>query len=153
MTVYHPDERRLVLRLLAYWQDLRGDRPFPTPDEIDPAIIGDDWRSCILVELSDHPNGPVFRHLGDELAVPGFDATGRPIESCPAPSLARAAMTYMDKVTDRRVPISMGGSLDLDDGALLHRSIVMPLSSDGETIDFLLAAASAKTVDVAAADD
>src|SRR5690606_29979157 len=61
-------ERRLVLRMLAYWSDLKGERDFPTPAEIDKKDIGEDWRFCALVALDhDLPRSRLLT-VGNDLA-------------------------------------------------------------------------------------
>ncbi len=62
-------ERRQVMVLYDYWQALRGDRPCPTEDELDPDELGALWDDCFLIQLRDieqveHYN---YTHLGTNI--------------------------------------------------------------------------------------
>lgn len=46
-------ERRLSLRLLAYWERLRAGRDMPTEAEIDPDQLADVWNYCFVIHASD----------------------------------------------------------------------------------------------------
>jgi hypothetical protein len=46
-------ERRITLRLLGYWEKLRGTRPMPREEDIDPEDIHDLWDNCMLVHVKD----------------------------------------------------------------------------------------------------
>lgn len=45
-------ERRLTHRLVDYWQQIKGDRPFPMVNDIDPDEIADMWEYCYLIQIS-----------------------------------------------------------------------------------------------------
>ncbi|MAR55671.1 MAG: hypothetical protein CMM93_00665 [Rickettsiales bacterium] len=47
------DERRVSIRLLQYWNRLRGDRPYPSENDIDPDALVGLWDYCFLVQLRD----------------------------------------------------------------------------------------------------
>ena len=46
-------ERRITVRLLAYWEKLRRDRPMPAEEDIDPDHIEELWENCFLVHVAD----------------------------------------------------------------------------------------------------
>ena len=56
MTNLIGQERRITLRLLAYWNEIRGDRPFPSENDIDPDRLEDVWDYCFLVQVRDLKN-------------------------------------------------------------------------------------------------
>ena len=146
MSVYRPEERRLVLRLMAYWDDLRDTRDFPSFAEIDPATIGDDWTHCFTLAVAQPVSGSAFHHLG-EIYRPGLpDAGVATLADCPQDTLLHAATHYIDRVLQKKVPVSMGGQTHLGADAVLYRSILLPLSNDGYTIDYLLGGANFRVV-------
>lgn len=54
MAKSQPDiERRRNLRLLRYWEELRGERLFPCETAIDPNDIADMWENCFLLQVRD----------------------------------------------------------------------------------------------------
>jgi hypothetical protein len=57
----------------------------------------------------------------------------------------------MNEVLDRRIPISLGGTFDIDDSRTVFRSIILPLSDDALRVDSVLGAANCRQV-VAAGD-
>ncbi len=63
-------ERRLVLRLLGYWQELRGTRNYPSLKDIDPATIAADWPDCVLIERREPVKLSTYRHVGHRLLPP-----------------------------------------------------------------------------------
>jgi hypothetical protein len=137
-------ERRLVLRVLNRWQDLCGDRPFPSRGEIDPERFGDDWANCFILALDAGPE-PLFLYAGTAFAGPDWnDAAGKRIVECPEHTLLRSAATFFQRVLDRRIPMSVGGPGVNFGRAILYRSILLPLSENGERIDALLGAANCR---------
>lgn len=139
-------ERRLVLRLLGYWRDIRGDEGFPTFADVDPATIPDIWPHCFVLETTGAEDDPVFRAVGDEIAehFPGV-IVGRRVSELDKNSLFSVTVDYLDQVLDKQAPISHGGEFYRDDGTkVLYRSIVLPMSDDGETVSGLLCAANCR---------
>lgn len=141
-------ERRLVLRLLGYWRDIRGDESYPTFADVDPSAIPDIWPHCFVLETGGTDEIPVFRAVGDEIAkhFPGV-IVGRRVSEITKQSLFSVTIDYLDQVLTKGVPISHGGEFYQDDGTkILYRSIVLPMSDDGETISGLLCAANCREV-------
>lgn len=46
-------ERRITLRLIAYWERIRRGRPMPAETDIDPDDLADLWDYCFLVHVRD----------------------------------------------------------------------------------------------------
>ena len=146
MSVYRPEERRLVLRLMAYWDDLRDDRDFPSYKEIDPAAIGDDWPHCYTVAVQNPPIASQFVHLG-AIYHPDLPESGvETLADCAQGTLLYAATHYIDRVLQKKVPVSLGGHAHLGRDSVLYRSILLPLSNDDGTIDYLLGGANFRVV-------
>lgn len=143
-------ERRLVLRLLRYWETLRGDRPCPVAADIDPAALGADWDDCVTIDLRDPAAGPVYRHVGGRLHADAWpSAAGGAVADAPPGSLLRFATSFVGMVVDRQTPVSIGGQYEsADSGVMLYRAILMPLSSDGRAIDMLFGGANRRRVEL-----
>ncbi|MBK1670940.1 hypothetical protein CKO28_23285 [Rhodovibrio sodomensis] len=147
MNVYRPEERRLVLRLLAYWDDLRGDRDYPRADDIDASTIGDDWAQCFLLRLGRTRVGDSrVLSVGDGLLSDLPDGVPATLRQVPETALLHHAAGFVQQTLDKGVPVSLGGEAVLADGKTLFRSILLPLSNDGSTIDHLLGAANGRPV-------
>lgn len=146
MSVYRSEERRLVLRLMAYWDDLRDGRDFPKYSEIDPNTIGDDWAHCHTLALHEPPASSTFIHVG-EIYRPDLPEGGAAtLADCPQGTLLHAATHYIDRVLEKKVPVSLGGHARLGADSVLYRSILLPLSDDDSTINFLLGAVNFRVV-------
>jgi hypothetical protein len=143
-------ERRLVLRLLGYWQQLRGTRSYPSLTEIDPAIIAADWPDCVLIQRRDPATLSTYRHVGHRLLPPDWASQeGQPISDTPKGTLLQPATAFMSMVLAKEVPISIGGQYDtIGKGPVLYRAILMPLSSDGRTIDGLFGGTNCRPADL-----
>ena len=141
-------ERRLVLRLLHHWRDMCGERVYPSFADVDPAAIADMWPHCFVLETIEFEDDPVFRFLGEEIAAhASVDLVGRRCSDVRDASILQATLEDVPRVLRKRVPISHGGEFFRADGAkVLYRSIVLPMSDDGETISGLLCAANCRTV-------
>jgi len=147
MAVYRPEERRLVLRLMAYWDDLRNEREYPTVNEIDPATIGDDWPNCFVLELAEPVSASRLRAIGENLLNGHGVETGTQIADCPADTLLYQALKPLNRMLDKRIPMSIGGEAEIGGTPTLYRSILLPLSDDEATIDHVLGAANGKPAD------
>jgi len=144
-------ERRLVLRLLAYWRmlrDERDDRDYPSFCEVDPFAIPEIWPHCFVVGNIEDGSEPVFCVVGDELA--GYvseSLVDQPISAVPETTLPGVAVSFLDEVLEKGVPISRGDAFFKDDGTkVLYRSILLPMSDDGDTISGFLGAANCREV-------
>lgn len=139
-------ERRLSLRLLNYWRHARGDSEFAARSRIVPAVIPEIWPLAFVISFSRGPSMPRFSYVGEEMlrlsSAPG------PLKS-PADasenSLLGKSTAYLDQVLRRRCPITIGGEFANARGqTFLYRSVMLPLSEDGATIDAILGAGNCK---------
>lgn len=140
-------ERRLVLQLLEYWRNLRGERDFPTHEDIDSASISQMWGYCFMLKLADDGNGPVFTYIGDNHnGDNGEELVGRTVSEMASGNLLLANSTnYFEEVVAKKIPITYGGEFVDEEGVdILFRSILLPLSGDGETLDHLFGGANFK---------
>jgi hypothetical protein len=141
-------ERRLVLRLLSYWRDLTGDRAYPSFADVDPTSIPDMWQWAFVIEVVGHEADPVFRHVGDALAAFAEEPLiGVKLSAVPQDNLVSHAVSYVQAVIAKGVPISRGGEFIRQGNIrVLYRSILLPMSDDGTTISGVLGAANCREV-------
>ena len=130
---------------MRYWQKQCAGRPYPSLDDIDPEVIADMWPSCFVLETGNSASAPYFHYLGSSLAkYSGVFLGGKNDWS----------LTLLDKATDRfrdavdhRQPVMLEDEIVRYDGTqLMFRSILLPLSDDGDTINYLLGAANGKII-------
>ena len=67
--LFDSDERRIPVRLLRYWDSIRGSRLFPSENDIDQEDISDVWDHCYLIQVNDLENRMKvdFTYLGSEI--------------------------------------------------------------------------------------
>jgi len=141
-------ERRLVLRLLSHWRELCGERAFPSFADVNPMKIPDMWPDCFVLDAAGHREDPVFRTIGRNLAEQAdVEFVNKRVSDVPNGLLMSVSVSYVDEVLRKRVPISRGGEFFKADGVrVLFRSILLPMSDDGEIVNGLLGAANCREV-------
>ncbi len=139
-------DRRMVLQMLAYWRKLRGDRTFPSFEDVDPRAIAEIWVNVFVLDLAGYPDNPLFRLVGDSFtAFTGSPLRNIRISEVPANTLAAKSVSYYREVIEMGVPISRGGEFVKSDWTkVLYRSVILPMSDDGATISGLLGAANCR---------
>lgn len=141
-------ERRANSRALKYWQGLVGSRRFPARGDITAASAGDLWEHLFLVEITASPAEYRFALAGTVLAAAlGRDPTGEKVaEALPGGMGARTVFLYQAAV-GLKGPVDDANKWTRPDGTeILYRSIVLPLSDDGESVNALLGAFSFRPV-------
>jgi hypothetical protein len=133
-------EDRDLRRLYDYWEERRGDRAMPSRPKIDalsiPYILGH-------IALFDVLPGPRFkvRLQGSELSWwVRQELTGAPLEALAQPELCGLAQNRLGAVVAKRTPTHWIGDHDLDGVWRHYEALLLPLSSDGENVDVVLAA-------------
>lgn len=144
----NPMERRLVLRILKYWRGLADDDTIPAESSIDPKSISDMWPHCAVLDVSGKETDPVIMFVGTDLAASaGPEPSGKCLSQVPADTLLARGLSYYGQVLVKKVPITFGGEfVDHRGVKILYRSIILPLSDDGTTINRLLGAANCREV-------
>lgn len=138
-----PKQRRVIWQLLDYWERKRGDRDFPSLDDIDPEEIAELWPYCFILDVENFRDVPYFHYLGPKLArYSGVFLSGRHDWSR---TLLKKAVCHYQEALTRRAPVLVEEDLtQYDNKRLLFRSVLLPLSDDGVTIKFLFGAANGK---------
>ena len=133
-------EKRLIWRLLNYWEQQRGDRDYPSLGDIDPAAIGEIWPYCFLLDVEHYRTFPYFQYLGPSLAkYSGIFLGGQRDLSF---TLLKKAVCHFREALERGAPVLVEEELtQYDNRKLLLRSVLLPLSDNQESIDHLLGAA------------
>ncbi|MGZ8360873.1 MAG: PAS domain-containing protein [Allosphingosinicella sp.] len=133
------DERRMHVRAYNYWVSLLNGRPYPSINDVDPHTIEDFGGYSVLLDFSVDQKDPEIAFLGRELrAESGVDQSIRNISQIPARSLLSRLTDHYMQIIANRAPIGFEAEFVGQRGAnTMYRGILMPLSSDGESIDFI----------------
>jgi hypothetical protein len=141
-------ERRLTTRVLTVWKKIAG-KGFPKRSQVDPRDFGTDWGYCLMIDADDVSGNSRFSHVGNALrdsTWPTFDR--QRVSECLQGSLLELVTRHIGRVTEKRKPVSYGGSACHEDGDILYRTILLPLSESGDKIDGILAAVAYREVTV-----
>ena len=134
------DERRMHVRAYNYWVSLLNGRPYPSIGDVDPHTLEDFGRNSVLLDFSRRPAGsrdrlprpraarrmrarPRIRYISEVPAPLPAVAPHRPL-SCRSSPIGRRSAS--------RPSSSASAAINT-----LYRGILMPLSSNGESIDFI----------------
>ena len=134
------DERRMQVRAYNHWASLLGERMFPNIEDLEPLHLPDFGPYSVLLDFSLGIDNPVVRFLGETLARE-CNADGAAITRLsdvpPRSLLSRITDHYM-QILANQAPIGFEAEFVNQRGAaILYRGILLPYSSDDETIDFI----------------
>jgi hypothetical protein len=138
-----PMAHRLVRRILYHWTEVAAGRGFPSVVDIDPWMIGDDWKNCLLIELHTPLTRSRLLNVGNNLlSDPDRPTQPNTIGECPEDTLAGMLVARVPDVLLARDYVLDEGGARLQDRMILYRSILLPLSVNSGDIDHVLAAAN-----------
>ncbi len=141
-------EQRMTFRLLSYWQRARGDKKFPSLAEVDISQISEVYHFTFTIELGENEEEHRFVYFGPALSSQfGEDYTGMALSDAVQDQIVNNTIGFYQKVLDERKPCSESAEFFMNGKEVRYRSIILPLSEDGETIDFLFGTANYKIFD------
>lgn len=128
-------ERRLQMQAYHAWASIARHKAFPTVEDMRAVGAAAFRNHSFLIDLSAGPLEPKLSDVGSELLF-DCDEPPRSPDSIPSLSiLSRLTDHYLQAVSNR-APIGFEAAFDNRLGQhLQYRGILLPLSSDGETID------------------
>ena len=133
------DERRMQVRAYNHWASLLEDRSFPSIEDLEPETINDFGPFSVLLDFTSGIEDPAIQYLGTELA--GECGTHDEIErlsDVPSRSLLSRITDHYMQILANQAPIGFEAEFVNQRGmTILYRGILLPYSSDGETIDFI----------------
>jgi hypothetical protein len=136
------------MRLMSYWQDLRGARSHAPIELFDPAVVADLWPHCFAMVPADSPDKATFSHIGEMIATdPGLPTEGLLASDIPADTLLGSALRLTAEVLRVKYPIVDSGEFtDRQGRPNLYRSILLPLSDDQGTVKLLVGGARCRVL-------
>jgi hypothetical protein len=133
------DERRMHVRAYNYWVSLLDSRDFPSIEDLEPAEVQDFATNSVLLDFTCGRDNPAISYVGaairDECAI---DDDVRTISDVPSRSLLSRLTDHFMQIIANRAPVGFEAEFENPRGdAICYRGILMPFSSDGDTIDFI----------------
>ena len=133
------DERRMQVRAYNHWAGLLADRNFPLIEDLDPEALPDFGPYSVILDFSAGVDNPGIQFLGDALAAEcGTDASIRNLDDVPSRSLLSRITDHYMQIIANQAPIGFEAEFVNQRGqTILYRGILLPFSSDDDTIDFI----------------
>jgi len=146
------DERRMHVRAYNHWVSLLGGRDFPSIDDLEPGDVEDFASYSVLLDFTCGRDDPAIPYVGTAIRDEcGLDDDMRTISDVPSRSLLSRLTDHYMQIIANRAPVGFEAEFDNPAGeTICYRGILMPFSSDGDTIDFIYGVINWKHVDAAA---
>ena len=145
------DERRMHVRAYNYWVSLLEGRDFPSIEELEPNNVQDFASNSVLLDFTCGRDNPAVPYIGGAIREEcGLDEATRTIADVPSRSLLSRLTDHYLQIIANRAPVGFEAEFaNQRSENICYRGILMPFSSDGDTIDFIYGVINWKTVDQA----
>jgi len=133
------DERRMHVRAYNYWVSLLGGRAYPSIEDLEPADLDDFGPHSVLLDFTQGSDNPAIAYVGPMLREQcDMTADIDAVSQVPHRSLLSRLTDHYLQIIANRAPIGFEAEfVSMKGYNTMYRGILMPLSSDGETIDFI----------------
>jgi hypothetical protein len=133
------DERRMHVRAYNYWVSLLNGRDYPSIEDLEPAAVEDFAAHSVLLDFTAGRENPATPYIGTAIREEcGLGETIASISEVPSRSLLSRLTDHYLQIIANRAPIGFEAEfVNQREEAICYRGILMPFSSDGDTIDFI----------------
>ncbi|MEH6714717.1 hypothetical protein [Parasphingorhabdus flavimaris] len=133
------DERRMHVRAYNFWAGLLGDRQFPNVEDLAPETDEDFGPNSVLLDFTDGVENPTIQFLGRTLREEcEIDDSITAIDDVPARSLLSRITDHYLQIIANQAPIGFEAEFVNQRGVtIMYRGILLPFSTDDDTIDFI----------------
>ena len=133
------DERRMQVRAYNHWASLLADRNFPSIEDLNPEALPDFGPHSVLLDFTSGIEDPAVLYLGASLAREcGTDGEIHTLSDVPSRSLLSRITDHYMQIIANQAPIGFEAEFVNQRGqTILYRGILLPFSSDDDTIDFI----------------
>ena len=133
------DERRMQVRAYNFWTRQLGDRNYPSIEELDPEAVEDFRGYSVLLDFTSGIENPSIPYLGEELRLAcELDEDISYLDQVPPRSLLSRITDHYLQIIANRAPIGFEAEfVNEKNVTIMYRGILLPYSSDDDTIDFI----------------
>ena len=133
------DERRMHVRAYNFWVSMLEGRAYPSIEDLDPEHSDDFGPHSVLLDFTCGVDDPAITFLGASLRREcGLDQDIQTIADVPSRSLLSRLTDHYLQIIANRAPIGFEAEFVNQRGMnTMYRGILMPFSSDDDTIDFV----------------
>ncbi len=134
-----PDDVRLQ-RLLAYWNERRGDRPMPSRAAIDPLDFAYILGNIVLFGVEREPLRFRIRLQGSTFVQRlGFDLTGRLLDDLTSmPNFRDLIAAAATAVVEAGKPVRRRRNMIMDGRVLRYEALLLPLGTPAGEVEHVL---------------
>lgn len=146
------DERRMHVRAYNHWVSLLEGRDFPSIEDLEPADVTDFADHSVLLDFTCGRDNPAIPYIGAAIRDEcGLEDDTRTIADVPSRSLLSRLTDHYMQIIANRAPIGFEAEFaNQREETICYRGILMPFSSDGDTIDFIYGVINWKHVEAGA---
>ncbi|QDP19777.1 PAS domain-containing protein [Sphingomonas xanthus] len=147
------DERRMHVRAYNYWCSLLNGRDYPSIEDLEPGNIQDFAPHSVLLDFTEGGDNPATPYIGTAIREEcGLADDIKSIAEVPGRSLLSRLTDHYLQIIANRAPVGFEAEFVNQRGrSICYRGILMPFSSDGDTIDFIYGVINWKDVGESAA--
>lgn len=133
------DERRMQVRAYNFWTSQLHDKNYPSIEELDPQSVDDFRDYSVLLDFTSGIENPSIEYLGEKLRIEcGLEHGVTYLDQVPSRSLLSRITDHYLQIIANRAPIGFEAEFVNDRGlTIMYRGILLPYSSDDDTIDFI----------------
>ena len=133
------DERRMHVRAYNYWVSLLGGRAYPSVEDLDLDNANGFGPHSVLLDFTHAGETPAIGWLGGRLREEcGLDEGVASVADVPSRSLLSRLTDHHLQIIANRAPIGFEAEfVNTRGNNTMYRGILLPFSSDDETIDFI----------------
>jgi hypothetical protein len=133
------DERRMQVRAYNFWASLLGQGQYPRPDTLLAGKVPDFAANAVLLHFDEGLEDPAIMLVGQALADEcGAEKALHRLSDVPGRSLLSRITDHYLQIIANKAPIGFEAEFVNQRGrTILYRGILLPFSTDNETIDYI----------------
>lgn len=134
------DERRMQVRAYNYWAGLLGQNTFPPVATLLDGVYPDFAENAVLLHFDEGIEDPAINFVGGKLAEEcGTESSIARLSQVPGRSLLSRITDHYMQIIANQAPIGFEAEFVNQHGrTILYRGILLPFSSDGTEIDYIM---------------
>ena len=134
------DERRMQVRAYNFWAAMLGDRAYPSVEDLNVEEIEDFGPHSVLLDFTAGIDDPAIVFLGERLrAECELTEDVQYISQVQSRSVLSRLTDHYLQIIANRSPIGFEAEFVNERGmTIMYRGILLPFSSDDDTIDFIM---------------
>lgn len=136
----HFSKCRITDTIIDHWDEIRGDRKFPSEDSLDLKCLSGVIDSCCLVQTRDIGGGAYnYSYLGKKIVEAyGRDLTRQSHRLLTAPQANHLQAVY-EQIIRRKEPIIDDGEFkNLSGQTVKYRQVLVPLGDSDDKVESIL---------------